>query len=185
MSARPSRGSAAIIAVAIVVAAALFSPVGAVAAGQLVEISSVSGRKADVTRAEQLQTAEASPHQFIRGFGGTTGGCSTVLTAPSTKAVVVKTIAVDFYSVPTVGYVYLYLGTPTNCPDSFLTAVDTEAVGVTMLDLGPGIAIPAGGRLTVAAANVYAFVTAFGYKVPSEAVPATVADVSAPARPAE
>ena len=182
MPARPSRSSAVIVAVAIVIAAALLSPVGAVAAGQLVEISSVSGRKADVTRAEQLQTAEASPHQFVRGNGSASDTCSTVLAAPATKAVVVKTIVIDVYAVTSPGPVLLYVGTPSSCNASFLMIVDAATIGTIVLDLEPGVAVPAGGRLSSASSSVDADIAAVGYKVVDTAVPAAVAPAAAPDR---
>ena len=186
MPARPPRNSALIIAVAIVIAA-LLAPVAAVAAGQLVEISSPSGRKADVTRAEQLQTAEASPHQFVRGWGiiGGDGICRQVLTAPATKAVVIKTVVIDVSSVPGPGgAVWLAVGPPADRCLYPITSMSVDAIGPIVFNLEPGVAVPAGGRLTMQA-TVLAGAYAFGYKVADTAVPATVADAPGPARPAD
>ena len=186
MPARPPRNSVTILAIAIVIAAALLSPVGAVAAGQLVEISSVSGRKADVTRAEQLQTAEASPHQFVRGVSATSGGsCATLLTAPSTKAIVVKTVVVDIYSATNPGFVLLSVATGATCGTNYVMGVDVDSRGVTELHFEPGVVVPANARFTALANSVGAEVSAYGYKVTDTAVPATVADASPPDRPVQ
>ena len=170
MATRPSHTSAVIVAIAIV-AAALLAPVAAVAAGQLVEISSASGRKADVTRAEQLQTAEASPHQFIRGYGSTSSICRTVLTAPATKAVVITSAAVSFTSIEGTIRTTLYVTSGGCDTDSVIVAnVHASAAEFKTLDFGPGITVPAGGQLVVTAAGGSTYVAAFGYKVAPSAV---------------
>ena len=162
--------SALILGLCIVVAAVL-APVAAIAAGQLVEISSASGRKAEVTRAEQLQAAEASPHQFIRGINYPgVGQCRTVLTAPAGKAVVVKAATISMYTTGTTARrVFLYIGAACSS-----AVVDVHAVGVAVehLDFGAGLVVPAGQSLWAYAGDTNAVVSAFGYKVPSTAVPA-------------
>ena len=176
MPARPSHTSAVIIAVGIVIAAIL-APVAATAAGQLVEISSVSGRKADVTRAEQLQVAEASSHQFVRAIGVAEPlQCNPVITAPSTKAIVVKTATVDVDVL--VGnaphYVGLRIGSSCNLADFAL--FDFAQPGSEHPDFGPGVVIPAGQTLWVRAVQLRTYVSVYGYKVLPTAVPATAED---------
>jgi hypothetical protein len=173
--ARPSRTSALIIAIGIVIAAALLSPVGAVAAGQLVEISSTSGRKADVTRAEQLQVAEASPHQLMRGRGLALNGCANVLTAPSSKAIVVKTVILDFYYMSGTGGHFGVLRIGDTCSSSVVAIIDVTGITTEHVDFGPGVVVPAGQSLWVYAEGGGIDVFPFGYKVPPTAVPATTA----------
>ena len=172
MDARPSRSSAVIIAIGLVVAA-IVAPVAATAAGQLVEISSTSGRKADVTRAAQLQAAEASAHQFVRGWHGTGGPCAAIIAAPTSKAVVVKTASVDFVSLNTTGPDQAALIVGTDCSFPTVDRVTAQSVGSHQLDFGSGLVVPAGQSLllSVTSGGTVAFVSAFGYKVPPDAAP--------------
>ena len=176
MHARPSRASAVIIGTAIVIGmalAAVLAPVAATAAGQLVEISSTSGRKADVTRSSQLQVAEAAAHTFVRGWNYASGSCVVVLTAPSTKAVVVKSALVNYAIVDGgSGFVGLHVG--TNCSGGFITYVNAIQPGAQDVDFDPGLVIPAGQSLLLHVSDGdTAHVAAFGYKIPPEAAPAS------------
>jgi hypothetical protein len=182
MSARPPRSSATIIGICIIIGlvlAAIVAPVAATAAGQLVEISSASGRKADVTRAAQLQVAEASPHQLVRGYNSSGGSCVAVLTAPATKAVVVQTAWVDFSDLNgTYDLLGLYVG--SSClGGTVFGAVHTDVVGVQALDFGAGLVVPAGQSLWIIPTNgTGVYVSAFGYKIPPEAAPTTAESVT-------
>ena len=191
MPARPSRASASWMLIVGVAIGALLAPVGAVAAGQLVEVSSASGRKADVTRAEQLQTAEASPHQFVRhvtGFGG--AGCFNGYTAPATKAIIVKTLHLDAFVTDGNDDVRVWTRDGNCASSTAVVLVDIITVtGVTQVarSYEPGLVIPAGHMMTFSSTSgltAYAWVN--GYKVPSTAVTgATVTGdtTTLPARP--
>ena len=189
MPARPSHTSATIIGICIVIAAIL-APVAATAAGQLVEVSSASGRKADVTRAEQLQTAEASPHQFVRHYTSlVNGGCDNGYTAPATKAIIVKTLHLDAFVSDGSDAVGVYTR-EGGCAGGEAVLVDTiTAIGVTQVarSYEPGLVIPAGHTMTftpTSGLGAYAWIN--GYKVPATAVTgATVTGdtTTLPARP--
>ena len=174
MPARPSHTSAVIIAIGIIVAA-IVAPVAATAAGQLVEISSVSGRRADVTRAEQLQVAEASPHQFVRARGEfTTGsGCVNLYTAPSTKAIVVKSLQLNIRASDGNDWINLYVlngGCGGSSSEYFDSLTITSRAPVAR-DYEPGIVVPAGSTLIATRDTaLWAVVWLNGYKVPSTAV---------------
>jgi hypothetical protein len=172
MPARPSHTSAIIIALGIVIAAIL-APVAATAAGQLVEISSASGRKADVTRAEQLQVAEASAHQFVHDTASFVGtSCGTILAAPATKAVVIKTATVSFTSIIGTGLHNLTFFEPGEPCGSQMTTLPVTSISIHEVDFGAGLVIPAGGSLSAYSQGATVQVTVFGYKVPPAAAPA-------------
>ena len=165
MQARPSRSSAVIIAIGLVVAAIL-APVAATAAGQLVEISSVSGRKADVTRGEQLQVAEASHHQFVRDTRGVASpNCLAIITAPATKSVIIKTVVIDFYELNGTSYhgAAAYVG---GCSGDSVFNADTSVADTEVVNLEPGFLLPAGSTLYVTAYGANIIASVFGYKVP-------------------
>ena len=167
MNARSSRTSATIVAIGLVVAA-IVAPVAATAAGQLVEISSVSGRKADVTRGEQLQVAEASHHQFVRAaIGVGDGSCLAAYTAPATKAVVLKTLVIDFYDVAGTSNhgSAVYVGAA--CAGTAAVTADTAVEDTDTINLEPGILVPASTTVYVQAYGANIVASIFGYKAPS------------------
>jgi hypothetical protein len=79
---------------------------------------------------------------------------------------------VDVFSDATPGpdnYISLYLG---NC-SQIVADVNPAAVGATVLNFGPGLAIPAGSQLSArASGGVQAEVYAYGYSTSASSVPA-------------
>lgn len=167
-----------------VVIGALLGPVGAYAAGEFVQISSPNNRTAFVTRANQLQAAEVSPQFLRRGWSVTNANfCNPVLIAPG-KSLIVKSVTVQTNSVTSPGastWVAVYAD--TSCT-AYIGHVTPTQIGVTVLPLGEGVAIPPGGGLYFArSGDVSAHVTAFGYELPSGAVPSSAAPAAGPAGP--
>ena len=160
--------------VAAVVVLVVVLPMGAFAAGSLVEISSPSGRRAGVTTANQLFAAEASPGSYKSGGASSSFGVCSLVMAPSKgKALIVKTVAYNVYINPTPdsgNWVALFKG------DGCETAVDSynpSGTGRHQAVFEPGIAIPAGhGLYTKTQNNVQSEVYAHGYEVQAAAVPA-------------
>ena len=159
----------------------LLLPVGAYAAGSLVEISSSSGRTAQVGRANQLYAAETSPEKYRRG--GVTvvsSGCYPLILAADNKALVVNDITVETYSNPSPSqFDWVAAWADVACSD-LIGYVTPTGTGLSHFQLGPGLAIPAGGGVYVTQqSEVAAFVTAFGYDVPAVAVSAETAAANA------
>jgi hypothetical protein len=160
----------------LVIAALVFGsalPIGAYAAGSLVEISSASGRKASVSRANQLYVAESSPelHRRALNYVLESRGCVLILAAPAGRALILESASYNTYSNPTPGtgnFINLYVGS------SCTTVVDqvTPGVGPYQTLFEPGLPVPAGqGVYARAFGGVSANVFIAGYLVPSEAVP--------------
>lgn len=164
-----------LVAVALVVGMVL-APVGAWAAGQLVEVSGPNGVVARVTSAMQLQTAEATPNTFVygRGFAASNGVCSPVLAIPSTRAMIVKTVVIDTFELPASGpgnLIDIYAG-PDCHPQGLRLRHNPGRIGAETFQLEPGIAVPAGHTLwTMRIGAPSAEVFAHGYSVPKGAVP--------------
>jgi len=161
-----------LVAAAVVLAVML--PIGAFAAGSLVEISSSNGVKARVTAANQLYTAEATPSQFRRGAASSSyGACVLVMAPVDGKALIVRSAAYNVYVNPTPNsgnWVGMYTGeggchTPV---DSY----NPQSLGRSQVVFEPGLAIPDGHGLYVKTQNdVQAEVYAHGYQVAASAVP--------------
>jgi hypothetical protein len=86
---------------------------------------------------------------------------------------------VDIYNVFTPGngkYAGFYLGT-SGC-ESFVMDINPPGVGLINQPFEPGLGVPAGKRLWVTAGNISAETFAFGYSVPSSAVPASASSPS-------
>jgi hypothetical protein len=157
----------------------LLAPVGARAAGSLMEISSPSGRRAHVSEANQLYSAETSPEKFRRGYGyvasvGGQSGCQPVIRPPADKAMVVKTAIINVKSLnsPTES-TWIALSANSTCTSSVMS-LRPDFFGAFEYSFGPGVAIPAGGGLYARSqGEVAAYVYAFGYVVPDGAVAAS------------
>ncbi|GAA5141421.1 hypothetical protein GCM10023340_03130 [Nocardioides marinquilinus] len=160
-------------------------PVGAVAAvkASRTAISSADGRKVVGVTGGRLQvqtqppavaTARVAPladalDPTVVGVLGST--CTTFVTAPARRAVVVTSINVDAYDVPSPPgpgrAVFLFRG---DCSTQVQT-VNPGSVGVTTLEYEPGLVVPAGGRLSaLTLGGVAAELTVSGYLVAPGAV---------------
>ena len=165
----------ALFATLCLVAGMALGPVAAQAAGSLVEISSPNGRKAYVTAANQLQTAEATPRQAVRGWvnAGSAGGCVKVLGPPAGKGLMLKTLTMSVVSNPSPGvgdYIAFYVG--TGCAN-YLTHHVPATTGIETINFEPGVTIADGDALYVSlGGDVLGYATAVGYLVPRGAVSA-------------
>jgi hypothetical protein len=159
-------------------AALVVVPAGAAAATiGVTELAGTSGQRAEVTRAGQLDTAQAPPSSFVTRLGGadlTSASQSKCVTFPvisSTKAVVIRQFTVTASSVPgTLGSVLLYEG--PNCqPSQVIDQLSYATPGITNLPIDPGIALPKAGTISVSIDGIAALVALFGYTVPASDVP--------------
>jgi len=127
-------------------------------------------------------TARPAPAADLVRGGTSVVNCVAVLTPPAGKALVITSIHVNVFANPTPGFannVLLYSG--ASCAQ-LLDDVNPAGIGVTALDYGNGIAIPAGGALSARRqGGVQAEVYAFGYTVAADQVPAPLAAPTAPA----
>ena len=121
-------------------------------------------------------TSEAVPSTLVHGRAVNTSTCTQVVAPPAGKALVVKSIHLDTYSVPSPGqssYIGIYTGTSCN---SLLMFVNPATLGLTSIPLdGAGVGVPAGQALWAWGNSAGAEVYAMGYTVPSAQVPATAA----------
>jgi hypothetical protein len=113
------------------------------------------------------------------------GTCIRLIAPPAGKALVVTAIHIDTFQATSTGtgiYVAFYRSNDATCSfaslDQFLDLVNPGGIGSTQLqyDLPGGMPIPAGKALCMqdsSPTNLGAQVTAWGYSVPSTAVPAT------------
>ena len=160
------------------VVALIVVPAGAAAATiGVTELAGSNGQRADVTRAGQLDTAEAPPSSFVTRVGGadlTAASQSKCVTFPvisSARAVVIRQFTVTVYSVPgTLGSVLLYEG-PDCQASRGIDQLSYAAPGITSLPVDPGIALPKAGTISVSIDGLGALVAFFGYTVPAGDVP--------------
>jgi hypothetical protein len=161
----------ALVALVVVPAGAAAATIG------VTELAGSNGQRAEVTRAGQLDTAQAPPSSFVTRLGGadlTSASQSKCVTFPvisSTKAVVIRQFTVTAYSVPgTLGSVLLYEG--PNCqPSKVIDQLSYATPGITNLPVDPGIALPKAGTISVNLDGIAALVAFFGYTVPASDVP--------------
>jgi hypothetical protein len=155
----------------------LVAPRVADAVGNLVTIQSTSGTKAGVTKAQQLETAEAAPSTFreFRALGGSPG-CHPVATIPAKKGFVIRTIVVDVSDESTGGLDAVLLFPNGSCSGTELFSASTRLPGVSSTNLEPGFALAASGKLSMFLASPgTAEVFVLGYLVPKGDVPSTTA----------
>ena len=159
------------------------APAAAYAAVSLVGIVGSNGKRAQVTGANQLQTAEATPSQFraINFFVVGSSGCDTIFTAPSTKGFVLKQALFDVWANPTPGageFVAIY-GEPT-CSNP-VALINPESVNGYVVPFEPGFAVKSGSSLYgTTGGSVAADLYLLGYLVPKSAVPATTSVARVP-----
>jgi hypothetical protein len=153
-------------------------PAGAAAATiGVTELAGPNGQRAAVTRAGQLETAQAPPGSFMTRLGGadlTSASQSKCVTFPvisATDAVVIRQFTVTAYSVPgTLGSVLLYEG--PNCQASrVIDQLSYATPGITNLPVDPGIALPKAGTISVNVLGLGVLVAIFGYTAPASDVP--------------
>ena len=132
-----------------------------------------------------VTASQASASNFLRGaaFGITATACRTVLSPPSSKAMIVTEVVIDTFTDPTPGSgqaVGIWLGSG-GCQFE-VADVNPPTVGPAVVNFTPGLAVPAGASLSVdVRGGIQAEAFAYGYAVSSSSVPPLA--VSGAARP--
>ena len=132
--------------------------------------------------------SDAAPANFFRltRYGPPTT-CTTVLTAPAGKAIVLDTITIDTLSVtdpPGNGrFVGFYTG-QAGCNNPIID-VNPPGVGLITIPLRPGVTIPSGQSLWMIGGNINAQVLFLGHYVAAAAVPASSSPTMSAASPAQ
>jgi hypothetical protein len=162
-----------------VLASLVLVPTAASATVSVFILRGPSGNRAEVTAANQLKTAEASPDSFAQfRVSLTTGGCSTLGTVPAGTGIVLRQFEVHPSSfVSQAGSALLFDG--ANCTGSRIATAAyyslTYGTNGEGFSFNPGFALAAGTTLSVQlpqtglAVDVYAM----GYKVPTADVSQT------------
>ena len=185
-----SGGQLTTIIVVIVIAVVL--PVGAWAvSGTTVFVTDgTSGVKAKVTSTGQLQThnngtqtvsgtvTEASPSALVTeyGLGFTQGSCVNLFAPPTGKALVLKSANLEWLSM-TPGSGGIVIFRDSSCSQVVGEYPATTANGSMQVSFGAGVTVKNGQSFSmiVYASSGVAGVQAYGYTVPSSAVPLSAA----------
>jgi hypothetical protein len=116
----------------------------------------------------------APPAALVRG-NRSVSACTPIVAPPSGKALVLTSVHVNVYQNPTPGFANnVLLFAAPGCAGSLVDVVNPAGIGVTALDYGNGLAIPAnGGLFATVQGGVRAEVYANGYTVASSQVSAT------------
>jgi len=169
--------------------AAVIAPASAVAASNLVGIVGSNGARAGVTSAGALQTAAASPSNFVAAHSfANDSSCNLVYKVPKHDGLIITSVTFNTYTVPGSGPgIYTGLHTASNCENSYFLDNNPAGVSETTVPLSPGIALKGGAGVYVETVDgVLGEVYITGYLVPSKAVPSNkvpaIAHVSAAQR---
>jgi hypothetical protein len=160
-----------------IVLAFVLAPSAAIAtAAGVTEITSPGGQRAAVTDAGQLTTAPASAGSF-ETRGGTldttllTPQCLTLTPFSATTGFVITQVTVSVDSDPAPGSSDLGLYEGPGCDlKRVITTLTPASLGMTVLPVDPGLAIPKHGTFSFAVQDMGAFVTVYGYQVPAREV---------------
>jgi hypothetical protein len=151
----------------------------------------VTGVKASVDSSKRLKVGDGSSAMTVDGtttgpeaaantlfrsatFPTSSGNCTPIATPPANKALIIKSVALNTYSVTSPGSGrtgVFYLGTD-GC-EVIVFDINPPGVGLINQPFEPGLGVPAGKRLWVSTNNISAEVYTFGYSVPASAVPAS------------
>jgi len=134
-----------------------------------------------------VNTRPGPPTSSFRSLGTTNGSqCVTVAAPPSGKGLVITALNIDTWANPSPGsgsYYYLGVAASTACGSGPIALLNNPpGIGLDVPNVGLGISVPAGQVLWVFTNNLSVEVYAYGYSLPSSAVPgtATPAGGSAP-----
>jgi hypothetical protein len=164
------------LAIGILLALVLAPSAAIATAAGVTEITGPGGQRAAVTDAGQLTVTQTTAGSYeVRGGSEdtttTTPACLSFPAISATTGFVIKEITVSVYSDPSPGTSELGLDEGPNCNVAqVITTLTPASVGMTVLPIDPGLAIPAGGTFSFAVQDMGAFVTLYGYKVPSSEV---------------
>lgn len=156
----------------------LLAPAAAVGAASLVGIVGSNGKRAQVTAANQLQTAPATPSQFRNRWTSISTTCTEVFAAPANKGAVVTLVLFNVFANPSPGsgqWAALFRDSAcTPSPPNIITILNPGGIGPIETSFDPGFALRPGGKLYARTnGSVSAEATVRGYLVPKAAVPAT------------
>jgi hypothetical protein len=161
--------------------AAVIAPASAVAASNLVGIVGSNGARAGVTSTGALQTAAASPSNFVAAYNFSSGTCKLIYKVPKHDGLIVRSVTFNAVTVPSTGSGYFAgLYTKSNCSGAYFLDSNPGSVGETTVPLDPGVALKGGTGIYVSTGGgVDTEVYINGYLVPAKAVtanrlPATV-----------
>ena len=161
---------------------ALVMPSVAFAAGALkfTGIEGTSTNKADVSSANQLLTASASPsHYFATADVGLTATAQAIAIPPSGDGLVVTSVELATYSDPSpaADYVNLSIGnsTCTTFVGPYQHGATPSGIGETIIPFDPGLAIPSGDALCAAGLGLGVYVAVIGYTAPAADIPIAAA----------
>jgi hypothetical protein len=153
----------------------LLAPAAAIGAASLVGIVGQSGKRADVTKANQLQVAAATPGQF-RGYRetGIANTCKPAFTAPTTKSYVMTGVTFNVFQNTTPGLAnWIGLFRDASCTETIVLH-NADGLGGFNVPFEPGFGVRAGQTIyTSALGNVRGELYVYGYLVAKGAVPAT------------
>jgi hypothetical protein len=129
-----------------------------------------------MTKAGQVETAEASPSEFVIALGGPSCAGGGIYKIPAGKALIIT--GVDFYlddnsSTPGQLQQDLEVGpAATPCEHVVAAGEDTTEIVSQQQVFQPGIAVPAGDAVGLVTADPSGGAEIYGYLVPQSAVPA-------------
>jgi hypothetical protein len=162
-----------------VLAALVLLPTAASAAASVFVLRGPSGMRADVTKANQLKTAEASPSTFTQfRLSLTAGGCSTLGVVPADTGMVLRQVEVVPASYTSQASSAVIFDGP-NCTGSRIATAAFYSLQAGHSGEGftfePGFALAPGTTLSVQLPNLGMSVDiyAMGYRVPAADVPQT------------
>jgi hypothetical protein len=187
----------AIIAVVIATAGTAFA-----ATGQLVNIVDPgnASQEAKVYSSGNMKVGDGSGPERVDGtttsreapasalfhglaFVGPNGPCTPLATPPAGKALILKSVALDTFTIGTPGigkFAALFLGT-AGC-ENLVMEINPPGIGLINQPFEPGLGVPAGQRLWVRAFEISAEADAFGYSTTASSVPASSLPASAKVR---
>ena len=153
--------------------AAIIAPASAVAASNLVGIVGSNGARAGVTSTGALQTAPASPSNFVAAYGITDGTCVPIYKVPRNKGLIITSVTFNTISTPSTGGGYWSgLYTSSSCTGNYFLDNSPGGTGEITVPLNPGLALTSGTGVYVAPqGGVEIEVYINGYLVPAAAVP--------------
>jgi hypothetical protein len=158
----------------------LLAPAAAIGAAGLVGIVGSNGKRAQVTPANQLQTAPASPGSYRSKWTPGLGNapCTAVFAAPSKKGLIVTRMQSNTWTNPTPGagnFVTLYRDAAcTGSIATIIARINPPGIGIDRVEFEPGFALKAGKKLYAKTdGGVVTDLTMTGYLVPKGSVPAT------------
>jgi hypothetical protein len=129
-----------------------------------------------MTKAGQVETAEASPSAYVIALGGPSCAAGGIYKIPSGKALIIT--GVDFYldtdsSTPGQLQQDLEVGpAATPCKHVVAAGEDTTEIVAQQQVFQPGIAVPAGDAVGLVTDDPSGGAEIYGYLVPASAVPA-------------